>query len=305
MRSSIRSVVLGGAVTAVLWTAAGAAEPFRYEGLCEASAAVALDDTRFAVASDDLEVLTLYERGKAAPVATVPLDDVTDIEAAARIGDTIFWLTSHSLNKDGDDKKKRKQLFATTVAPDGTVATRGAVSRSLRETVAARLGMDEAALAKAFNIEGLAATPDGALLAGLRAPLTGDGEALVVRIDDPSALVGLPPPADAAVTGGAPAIAAVSTLDLGGRGVRSLERVGERYLIVAGSVEDGGEPPALYWWDGAEAVTPGPDVSLAGLTPEALFAWSDGTVQILGDNGDACDEKDKKPKWFPSIDVRP
>ena len=305
MRSSIKSVVLGGAVTAVLCTAGVAAGPVRYEGLCEASAAVALDDTRFAVASDDLEVLTVYERGKAAPVATVPLDDVTDIEAAARIGDTIFWLTSHSLNKDGEDKKKRKQLFATTVAPDGAVATRGAVSRTVRETIAARLGGDEAALAKAFNIEGLAATPDGALLAGLRAPLTDDGKALIVRIDDPFALVGLSPPADAAVAGDAPAIAAVSTLDLGGRGVRSLDRVGERYLIVAGSVEDGGKPPAaLFWWDGAGAVTPGPAVSLAGLTPEALFAWSDGTVQILGDNGDTCSEKGDD-RWFPSVEVRP
>lgn len=292
-------------MTAVLGTAAGAAEPFRYEGLCEASAAVALDDTRFVVASDDLEVLTLYERGKAGPLTTVPLADITDIEAAARIGDTVFWLTSYSLNKDGEDKKKRKQLFATTVAPDGTIATRGAVSRTVRETVAARLGLDEATLAKAFNIEGLAATPDGALLAGLRAPLTDDGKALVVRIDDPFALVGLSPPADAAVAGGAPVIAAVSTLDLGGRGVRSLERVGERYLIVAGSVEDGGKPPALYWWDGAEAVSPGPAVPLAGLTPEALFAWSDGTVQILGDNGETCSEKGEKPKWFPSIDVEP
>lgn len=307
MRSSIRSVVLGAAVTAALCRAGFAAEPFRYEGMCEASAAVALDDARFVVASDDLEVLTVYERGKAAPVATVPLADVTDLEAASRIGDTIFWLTSHSLNKDGEDKKKRKQLFATTVAPDGAVATRGTVSRSLRETVAAQLGLDEAALSTAFNIEGLAATPDGALLAGLRAPLTGDGKAQVVRIDDPFTLVGLSSPADGntAAARAAPAIAAVSILDLGGRGVRSLERVGERYLIVAGSVEDGGKAPALYWWEGAGAVTPGPDVSLVGLTPEALFAWSDGTVQILGDNGNACDEKDKKPKWFPSIDVRP
>ncbi len=305
MHSSIRRVILGGALTAVLCTPGVAAEPFRYEGLCEASAAVALDDSRFAVASDDLEVLTVYERGKAAPVATVPLADVTDLEAAARIGDTIFWLTSHSLNKDGEDKKKRKLLLATSVAPEGAVAPPGAVFRTVRATVAARLGADEAALAKAFNIEGLAATPDGALLAGLRAPLTGDGKALIVRIDDPFALVGLSPPADAAVAGGAPATAAVSTLDLGKRGVRSLERVGERYLIVAGSVEDGGKPPAmLFWWDGAEAVTPGPDVSLAGVTPEALFAWSDGTVHILGDNGETCSEKGDN-RWFLSVEVRP
>lgn len=303
MSSSIRTAVLGGAVTAVLCTAAGAAEPFRYEGVCEASAAVATGDTRFVVASDDREELTVYERGKAAPVAAVPLADVTDIEAAARIGDTVFWLTSHSLTgKKGKDKAERKLLFATVLAPDGSLRLQGTELRDLRERLRVLLSLDTDAFARTLNIEGLAATPSGDLLVGLRAPLRSDGKALIVRIDDPFALVGLSPPAAAADS---KPVADVTALDLGKRGVRSLERVGDRYLIVAGSVEDGGLEPALYWWDGSEAVTPGPDVSLDDLTPEALLVWSDGTVQVLGDNGGTCDEKDQKPKWFPSIDVRP
>jgi hypothetical protein len=301
MRSSIVAALV--AAVAAAFAAPAAAEPFRYDGVCEASAAVALDDTHFVVASDDLERLTIYERGKATPGASVELGDVTDIEAAARIGDTIFWLTSHSLNKDGEDKKKRKLLFATVVAPDGSLRLEGTEFRDLRERLRVMLSLDSKAFARELNIEGLAATPSGDLLVGLRGPLRSDGKALIIRIGDPFALVGLdPPPASAQ---GNP-VADVSALDLGKRGVRSLERVGERYLIVAGSVDDSGKPPAaLFWWDGGEAVTPGPDGSLDGLTPEAMFAWSDGTLQILGDNDRKCDEADDQPKWFPSIDVRP
>ncbi len=302
MRSDLRTILFVAAAAAVLATP-GAAEPFRYEGVCEASAAVALDDTRFVVASDDLKHLTIYERGKADPLTTVPLSDVTDIEAAARIGDTIFWLTSHSLTGNkGKDKPERKLLFATVLAPDGSLHLRGTEFRDLRERLRVLLSLDSAAFARTLNIESLAATPSGDLLVGLRSPLRSDDKALTVRIEDPFALVGLSPSPAAADS---KPVADVSALDLGKRGVRSLERVGERYLIVAGSVEDGGKPPAvLFWWDGASAVTPGPALSLAGLTPEALFAWSDGTVQILGDNGETCSEKDGD-RWFPSVEVRP
>lgn len=304
MRTTI-ATALAAVLLATIAVAAtpAAAEPFRYEGVCEASAAVALDDTRFVVASDDLDRLTIYERGKASPTPSVTLGDVTDIEAAARIGDTIFWLTSHSLTANkGKDKPERKLLFATVVGPDGALRLEGTAFPDLRERLRVLLSLDSKAFARELNIEGLAATPSGDLLVGLRGPLRSDGKALVVRIDHPFALVGLPPPAQAT---DAPAVADVSALDLGGRGVRSLERVGERYLIVAGSVDDGGKPPAaLYWWDGSEAVTPGPDVALADLTPEAVFAWSDGTLQILGDNGRKCKETDDV-RWFPSIEVRP
>jgi hypothetical protein len=304
MRSDLKSALLAAAAAAAVWAMPAAAEPFRYEGVCEASAAVALDDTHFVVASDDLEHLTVYERGKASPGASVELDDVTDIEAAARIGDTIFWLTSHSLtDKKGKDKPERKLLFATVVAPDGSLRLQGTEFRDLRERLRVLLSLDSAAFARTLNIEGLAATPSGDLLVGLRSPLRSDDRALIVRIADPFALVGLPPPPPAA---DAQPVADVSALDLGKRGVRSLERIGERYLIVAGSVEDGGKPPAaLFWWDGAQGIEPGPDVSLTGLTPEALFAWGDGTLQILGDNGGNCDETDEKPKWFPSVEVMP
>ena len=50
-------------------------------------------------------------------------------------------------------------------------------------------------LAGSLNIEGLAATPGGNLVVGLRSPLTDDKRALVVKVEKPFDLVGLTPPA--------------------------------------------------------------------------------------------------------------
>lgn len=157
----------------------------------------------------------------------------------------------------------------------------------------------------------MAATPDGRLLVGLRGPLTKAGEALVIALDDPFKLVGLPRPAS--LPAAAPG-QAVFRLDLAGRGIRSIERVGDgarAYLIAAGPEPDGGPDPLLFWWDGTAttgSVTKGPDLGLpVGIVPEALVAWSPTQVQLLGDNGsdDQCTDKPKFKgrKWFPSQEI--
>jgi hypothetical protein len=297
-----RMIVFGGGVA--LSAVAAHAEPFKYEGVCEASAAAVLDGSHFVVASDETDVAMIYERNVAAPIEPPYAFEVgvTDVEAAARIGETIFWLTSHSLNKDGEDKPKRKVLFATSVSGDLKLEKAGNPYRDLRAALAPLVGIDENTLAESLNIEGLAATPGGDLLVGLRGPLTEDQRALVVKIEKPFDLVGLTPPAP---TDGADPIAAVSKLDLGGRGIRSIELVGtgeHTFLIVAGSVEDGGAAPSLYWWDGTHDPIPGPDVSL-GTVPEALVVWDGQTAQAIGDNGDNCSDEEPEPRWFPSAEV--
>jgi hypothetical protein len=236
-------------------------------------------------------------------VRTVTAPDVTDIEAAARIGTTVFWLTSHSLNRDGEDKPKRKRLFAMSVRSGPTLVPAGTVYSDLRRVIAQALGRNEAELAQTLNIEGMASTRARNLVVGLRAPLDPDGRAIVVRISRPFALVGLPQGHRSET------VPPVSLLDLGGRGIRAIERIGSgarTFLIVAGPVADGGQPgPALFWWDGQNAVTPGPVApDLAGMTPEALSARSSRRVQVLGDNGSACSDEADNPRWFPSIDLR-
>jgi hypothetical protein len=304
MRIELYITSAGAMLAVALWTSAASGEPVRYDGVCEASAAAILNSQHFVVASDETEQLTVYERGKAEPVSTFVHRDVTDLEGAARVGDTVFWLTSHSLNKDGEDKPKRKLLFATTVTSNAGLADTGTPFRDFRARIAARLGSSEAELRERLNIEGLAATADGDLVVGLRGPLTEDKKAIVVKIEDPFSLVGLPVPQK---TNAAPTMKPVSKLDLGGRGIRSIERIGSgdhTFLIVAGSVEDAGLPPALYWWDGIHEAAPGPAAPLAGLTPEAVIAWSDHELQILGDNGEMCSDEESNPRWFPSIDVK-
>ncbi|MBP1861555.1 DUF3616 domain-containing protein [Rhizobium herbae] len=293
------------AINLALATSPAMAAFFEYEGVCEASAAAKLDDDHFVVASDETETLTIYKRNEKSPVSTLALPDVTDIEAAARIGDTIFWLTSHSLNKEGEDKTKRKLLLATQIDPDGHTLRLVGEYRDLRAKIAEALGTDEATLKPNLNIEGLAATPGGDLLVGLRGPLTGENKAQVIRLKNPLT-PGTVPAAAATSTG--EEIPPVSELSLDGLGIRSLEKIGtgeHAYLIVAGSVADGGPQPKLYWWDGKHVPQPHTTVDLHGMVPEALFAWNEDEFQVLGDNGDACSDESDNRRWFPSLDVKP
>ncbi len=294
------------------------AEEVRYTGLCEASAAAVLDDSHFAIASDDSDKIRIYQRNNNAP-APKPLHhpDVSDIEASARIGDVVFWLTSHSLTGKGKDKAERKELFATKIVAGPNLVEVGSVYRGLREDIAKAMNIRDQDLTASFNIEGLASTPTGTLLVGLRGPIdkTEKGRAYVIEIKNPMSLVGIGERKDEhASVGNIHQLKLFDDSDGVGRGIRSIERVGNRYLLVGGPVPDGKTPqPRLFWWSGPDddVVTPGPVADLSDMTPEALIAWSEHDVQIFGDNGDAvvngkaCDDKDDNQMgaWFPSLSL--
>jgi len=179
-----------------------------YRGMCDASAAVALDKDHFVVADDELNVMRIYRRGQPESVAQVDLssflgtkpDKESDIEGAARIGNMIFWISSHGTNKDGKIQDRRRRLFATEVVP-GAVPTVQAVGKPYSKLVDdlaadpgfAKYGLGEAATKPpktkgALNIEGLAATADGKLLVGFRNPIQGN-KALVAPIENPDEVV--------------------------------------------------------------------------------------------------------------------
>lgn len=287
-------------VLAAILTSAAPAKPAHYTGVCEASAAAILDKRHFVVASDDSDVLSIFDHDKTTPISRFALAPVTDIEAAARIGDIIFWLTSHSRNTAQEDKPKRKLFFATRVTPTSKLAPAGTPYRALRADIARAMAMDEAELMKSLDIEGLAADTDGSLVIGLRGPLTPDGKARVLRLANPRAVVGL------SATPSATAMVELPSLALEGRGIRSIERIGtgaHKFLIVAGPVKDVGAVPKLFWWDGANGVTAGPPTSLAGTVPEALISWRSGHAQVLGDNGNNCSDKPTPSGEFPAIAV--
>ncbi|MCX6895841.1 MAG: DUF3616 domain-containing protein [Verrucomicrobia bacterium] len=235
--------------------------PASYSGMCDASGAVAVGTNLFLVANDEDNSLRLYRHDiPGEPVKSFNLDSFlelsgkspeADLEAAARIGDRVFWIGSHGRNKDGKDRPNRCRFFATDLKLTGgevAVTPAGRPCKTLlRDLIndpqfAAFDFAAAAALAPqsagAPNIEGLAATPEGQLLIGFRNP-SPQGKALLIPLLNP----------DEVISGRPAQFGVVIRLDLGGRGIRDIVRQGESYLIIAGPI-DGGSDFQLYRWAG-------------------------------------------------------
>jgi hypothetical protein len=279
-----------------------------FEGMCDASGAVELDPHTFMVADDEDNVLRVYDADRGGPpLAAVdvssgvgvaprgkkrPRTPELDLEAATRIGDRAYWLTSHGRNSKGRLRPERLRFFATTLPPAPRAAAEVTVVASterlldtlLADERYAALGLAAAAerAPKAeggLNLEGMTASPDGALLLGFRSPVP-DGLAILVPIAEP----------ERALAGEAGAVGPPVRLDLGGLGVRALTWWRGQYLIVAGHHDSRG-PSRLYAWDGKGAPTL-LDVELAGYNPEGTFSpdvadrlmllSDDGTVETDG-----------------------
>lgn len=299
----------------LLIAASAAGAQTRYEGLCDASAAVALDARHFVVADDEHNKLSVYQRGAAKRMDQVDLtflqaDKESDLEGAAQIGGRIYWIASHARNSSGEVRKDRHRFFATAIVgtavkPVGKPYT-GLLADLLATQALAPLKLAEAAGRAAeaeggLNIEGLAAAADGSLLIGLRNPIP-QGKAIVVPLLNPAELVDGKGPAR---------FGAAIRLDLGGRGVRSIERVGSGYVIAAGPPADVGTF-AVYRWSGKPGDAPSHvQLELGTLRPEALFASPDGQLTLLSDDGGvpvgkkACKDAAKARRSFRAFDINP
>ena len=287
---------LAVALAACLTTTAAARPATVYDGPCDASAAVALDADHFVVGDDEHNILHIYRQGQAQPVGRVDLSDFlatargeeSDIEGAAAIGARIYWITSHARDAKGRVRPSRHRFFATdvipgdppTVQPAGQIYTRLLNALLAADTVAPyRLATAAQRAAEApggLNIEGLAATPEGTLLIGLRSPLR-QGRALLVPLLNPGELI----------EGGSARFGAPVEVDLDQRGIRSIERVSASYVMAAGPTADTGSF-ALFRWSGrpGDAATLIPGINLRDLRPEALFAIPGSmSVQVLSDDG--------------------
>ncbi len=293
------------------------AQTVKYRGLCEASAAAVMDDTHFIVASDDKDSVAVYQSdGKLKERIPVNWSDdlgkLSDIEGAVKIGRTTFWITSHSLTDSRKRKKKRFKLFAT-VNENGKPVEVGKKAKDLEEVLRVILAnvVPEANIGdetkSTLNIEGLAATPAGELLVGLRAPLSKDREALVVNLGDPFILVGLPANEQQVDS----AFPQVSRVQLGGRGIRSLELLplaDSQFGIIAGASGKEETSFAFFKWDGSNNVSEVDGIDFKDMQPEAMIAWPDGLISIFGDNGDVCQDKkgpgDNVNSWFPGLALK-
>jgi len=305
-----KSVSIGIAIVAfcgVVTASAGSTTNLqRYNGICEPSGGAFIDARRFAVASDESNVIRIFDLGSPAIAASVDLKAFTgyeksDLEGAAVRGDIVYWSASQSQSSGGKDKK-RKVVFATRIVRSNGSATlepTGVVREDLKPYLVKLSGSTD----ENINVEGLAATPDGGLLFGFR-NLVGD-KAAVVKLKHADVVL--------AAKTNPPEFGDTVMLDLEGRGIRSLERVGERYLIVAGKPADEADIDyALYWWDGepgdsAKAWETQPN--LAGLDPEVAIVRQDGTaLQIISDDGDRCPKVDEEDpasddRSFSSLEV--
>lgn len=280
---------------------AGEIESIRtFYGLCDASAAAALDADFFAVGDDEDNVMRVYHRHLGVlPAASLdlsgflqtdPENPETDLEGAARLGDLIYWITSHGRNRKGEECLSRQRFFAIA-APvrDGTVRIEPVgrpYKRLLQDLIAdprlTRFKLaDAAALAPkahgALNIEGLTATPAGQLLIGFRSPIP-EGQALLVPLLNP-----------AEVIAGSPArLGDPLLLALDGRGIRSMTPWRGQYLIIAGSA-DGDGPSELYLWSGTGDRPQRLEwADLSGLNPEALAAFPESDrddLLVVSDDG--------------------
>jgi hypothetical protein len=289
------------------------AQVVSFNDMCHASAAVAIDSVRFLVGDDEENVLRLYRRDKpGAPQQRFALRELypgviedgedleTDIEGAAMLGDRLFWIGSHGTSRKGHSRPARHRLFAVRCSSgrDGQyrMSADGALYSTLVEDLAAdpryaSWNLREAAgirskSAGGINIEGLAATPSGALLIGFRNPLqSGTDAALVATLLNPIEVIN-----GKRARFGDPAV-----LRLDGLGIRSMEwRRGDEYVIVAGLAAENiekknAEVPGRIWlWKRDTGKLVRMDAALpADFVAEAAFFFprDDRTVYLLSDDG--------------------
>jgi hypothetical protein len=271
-----------------------------YSGMCDASAAVALDRSSFAVANDEDNVVRIYSADQPGPPRqAIDLNRFlevdhdkpeTDFEGATWLGDRIYWVTSHGRNRDGKYRESRHRFFAmhwqTNANAQASLVPIGRpyhflLEDLLREPRLRPFGLPAAAKRQpkargGLNIEGLCATPTSNLLIGFRNPIP-NGQALIVPLLNPEDLVEGRP-----ARFGDPLL-----LDLGKLGIRDMVQFGDGYLIVAGAYGEGGTS-VLYRWGGPGTTpTPVPQVDLQGTNPEAIIAYPGRTnvVQLLSDDG--------------------
>lgn len=301
--------------------------PRIYGEACDASAAVQLgDDRHFVAATDDDNVLRVYDsHAPGLPVARLDVtsfldpDDLEhtegDIEGAARIGDRIYWIGSHGRSSSGKPRKIRRRLFATRLLTDAGgvgLETVGVPYRALlrdlhASAVFAPFGLDEASERApeepgGLNIEGLAPTAEDDLLVGFRNPVP-EGRALLVRVHAPHTLVDEAESSARLSVGG--------WLDLGGRGIRAIERVSSQrgYVIVAGAHDDT-KDFALYLWSGHPDDQPrNVPADLSDLNPEEVIVRAVDaqtvTLTLFSDDGTRpCKLAPASERRFRAVDVR-
>ena len=121
----------------------GGTTPSNYRLTCDGSMAVMIDATHFLDGNDEQQAMRVYTRGAAGtPLSTFDVStgiglatgDEADFEDAARIGDRVYVISSHSRNKNGKLERTRYRFFAMDIA--GAVPAHRAERARLHRAVA-------------------------------------------------------------------------------------------------------------------------------------------------------------------------
>lgn len=275
---------------------------FIFSDMADASAATWIDDKKFVVASDEDSVLRIYDIEKPGPPCqfvdisgflNVDRDKPeTDIEACTRLGDRIYFITSHGRNKNGRERVSRERFFAIDVgSTNGNEAFFRMVGKPytnllndlLNDPELKKFNLAEAAQKApksvgGLNIEGLCASTNRSLLIGFRNPIP-EAKALIVPMLNPEQVIqGLHPKF------GKPIL-----LDLGGRGIRDMTFWNNKIWICAGPADEQSKVPfKLFLWDLADTIEPIEYNFPKGFHAEGLFIWprkSPCELMVISDDG--------------------
>lgn len=261
-------------------------QPRCYEGVGRVSAAVAVTCDAFVTGSDQDNILRIYQtRG---PTTAVTCLDVSaflgldgeraDIRGATRIGNRIYWTTSHSRDEEGRVRPGRHRFFATVVTqrdrgfgiepvgkPCMTLLDRlpnlNTVS-TLRLDKAMRFGEELspeqrrslAPTREGLHIAALCADPrTDTLFIGFRNPrpirvLTGRSHALMIPLNNG---------AEVTEEEATPIFGEATLWDLEGLGIADLVySPAQRTYFLLAQPSDDSEPCLLYRWSGMKANPP-------------------------------------------------
>ncbi len=276
-------------------------------GLYESSAIQGLADGRFLVVEDEKEhpfsLVTISPNGSVSstPLSPGPLAagdafwKLDDFEGVAldRSG-SIYALTLHSRDGDGDEKKSRDKLVRFRIEENRVVAPMvvNGLKRALIAThpvLAAAAEIQDVKTGGGLNIEALEFSHDQQrLLIGFRSPLQGN-RAIIASVENPSAIFEADEPPRISAT--------LDLLDLGGNGIRGMSYVPSLggYLVISGPVASEQVNFELWFWSGhpdapARRVTvPGlPGFERAeGVSPAVI----DGEQRIIIVSDDGSREK--------------
>ncbi|HKZ14577.1 MAG TPA: DUF3616 domain-containing protein [Solirubrobacterales bacterium] len=274
-----------------------------YTGAADASTANDVGHGYMLIGDDENNTIRLYKDDvSGAPVkewnfnSQMGNPEEIDIEASARVGNTIYWTGSMGNSKKGNLKPDRSTLFTTRVSGEGaaTELTFGGYYKGLRadlikwdEAHGNRFGFAAGAASgnvpkqiNGFNVEGMEFAPSSTETAyvGFRAPLspasTG-GKALLVPVTNLGALATSGQNTTLHATFGEPIL-----MNLEGLSIREIRKNADgEYLILTGSWAASG-PQALWTWDGVPA---DPPVKTLTELPEATSGGEDsGAWEAIG-----------------------